>query len=54
MNEIRIYLQPFFTQADVAELVDVPDLGSGAFGCMGSSPFIRTDVKSINNNLSWI
>jgi hypothetical protein len=30
----------------VAELVDVPDLGSGAFGCMGSSPFIRTDVKN--------
>ena len=28
--------------ADVAELVDAPDLGSGVFGREGSSPFIRT------------
>ncbi len=27
--------------ADVAELVDAPDLGSGVFGREGSSPFIR-------------
>ena len=30
--------------ADVAELVDAPDLGSGVFGREGSSPFIRTDL----------
>lgn len=29
---ITIYLQPFFTQAGVAELVDALDLGSSAFG----------------------
>ncbi len=28
--------------AGVAELVDAPDLGSGIFGCGGSSPFTRT------------
>ena len=30
--------------AQVAELVDAPDLGSGAFGCAGSSPALRTRV----------
>ena len=30
------------TFADVAELVDAPDLGSGAARREGSSPFIRT------------
>ena len=29
-------------RAGVAELVDAPDLGSGIFGCGGSSPFART------------
>ena len=29
-------------RARVAELVDAPDLGSGAFGREGSSPFSRT------------
>ncbi len=35
--------------ADVAELVDAPDLGSGVFGREGSSPFIRIilDRKAI-------
>ncbi len=28
--------------ADVAKLVDAPDLGSGVEICGGSSPFIRT------------
>ncbi len=28
--------------AGVAELADAPDLGSGAFGCRGSSPLSRT------------
>ena len=28
--------------AEVAELVDAPDLGSGAFGRVGSSPITRT------------
>ena len=31
--------------ADVAELADAPDLGSGAARRMGSSPFIRTKGK---------
>ena len=29
--------------ADVVELVDTPDLGSGAARCGGSSPLIRTN-----------
>ncbi len=28
---------------DVVELVDTPDLGSGAARCVGSSPIIRTN-----------
>lgn len=28
--------------ADVVELVDTPDLGSGAARCGGSSPLVRT------------
>lgn len=31
--------------ADVAELVDAPDLGSGAERRGGSSPFIRTSIS---------
>ena len=31
-----------FTQASVVELVDTPDLGSGAAMRGGSSPFTRT------------
>ena len=31
--------------ADVVELVDTPDLGSGAVRCVGSSPSIRTSKK---------
>ena len=37
--KIYLTLHPF---ADVAELVDVPDLGSGAARRGGSSPPIRT------------
>ncbi len=33
--------------ADVAELVDAPDLGSGVFGREGSSPFIRIASASL-------
>lgn len=32
--------------ADVAELADAPDLGSGSERSEGSSPFIRIDVQS--------
>ncbi len=32
--------------ADVAELVDVPDLGSGALRRGGSSPFVRTRITN--------
>ena len=34
--------------ADVAELVDVPDLGSGAVRRGGSSPFVRTNNSTMN------
>ena len=33
--------------ARVAELVDAPDLGSGAFGREGSTPFARTIFKPL-------
>ena len=32
----------FILYADVVELVDTPDLGSGAARCGGSSPLVRT------------
>ena len=38
------------TNADMAKLVDVPDLGSGALRRGGSSPFARTTEK--NNRLA--
>ena len=34
------------SHADVVELVDTPDLGSGAARREGSSPFIRTKILS--------
>ncbi len=34
--------------ADMAKLVDVPDLGSGAARRVGSSPIIRTFKKLLN------
>ncbi len=37
-----IYCAAFLKFADVAELVDAPDLGSGAERRGGSSPLIRT------------
>ena len=46
---IEIFLFLFFIivaitlfSAGVAKLVDAPDLGSGAFGRVGSSPITRT------------
>ena len=38
--------------ARVAELVDAPDLGSGAFGREGSTPFARTIFKQTPTLLS--
>lgn len=41
----RLFLRPFLKEnviADVAELVDALDLGSSAFGRVGSIPSIRT------------
>lgn len=35
--------------ADMAKLVDVPDLGSGAARRVGSSPIIRTKKKLLKN-----
>ena len=35
------------TIADMAKLVDVPDLGSGAARRVGSSPIIRTETLTI-------
>ncbi len=40
------------TTADVAKLVDAPDLGSGIARCEGSSPFIRIFRKKIISDLS--
>ena len=34
--------------ADVVELVDTPDLGSGAERCGGSSPLIRTNFRLLS------
>jgi hypothetical protein len=42
-KKIEVLLPP--KKADVAELVDAPDLGSGAARRGGSSPFIRTSKK---------
>ena len=42
-DRIRLLsLSAFPAHADVAELADAPDLGSGAARRMGSTPFIRT------------
>ena len=38
----------------MAKLVDAPDLGSGAFGRVGSSPITRTKQFNKNNNLTDI
>ena len=37
-------------QAQVAKLVDAPDLGSGAERCGGSSPFLGTKERSSLDN----
>jgi hypothetical protein len=47
-NNKNLYLCRRFrcaTYADVAKLVDAPDLGSGAARRGGSSPFIRTKLR---------
>lgn len=44
-------------QADVAELADAPDLGSGSERSEGSSPFIRISKRSkhsINKNICQV
>ncbi len=40
-----------FSCADVVELVDTPDLGSGASRCEGSSPFVRTILNPLNYDI---
>jgi hypothetical protein len=40
------FLLNCFLKPDVVELVDTPDLGSGAARCVGSSPIIRTKIKT--------
>ncbi len=44
LNKKIFFLAEFRTNSnpDVVELVDTPDLGSGAVRCVGSSPIIRT------------
>lgn len=39
---ILIFVAITYFDAGVAKLVDAPDLGSGAFGRVGSSPITRT------------
>ena len=42
---VTVLLRPIFAlPAGVVELVDTPDLGSGAARCGGSSPSARTKV----------
>ncbi|CFX44228.1 protein of unknown function [Candidatus Filomicrobium marinum] len=40
------------SNAGVVELVDTPDLGSGGFGCGGSSPSARTNMTRDRNPIS--
>lgn len=42
---LKFYAYLCIPNALVAELVDAPDLGSGAAGREGSSPFRRTTFK---------
>ncbi len=42
------------TNADMAKLVDVPDLGSGAARRVGSSPIIRTKKASHYEKLFFL
>ena len=46
MNKERRY-------ADMAKLVDAPDLGSGAAKRVGSTPTIRTKFRSTRRRVSW-
>ena len=41
---ILIFVAINYFDAGVAKLVDAPDLGSGAFGRVGSSPITRTII----------
>ena len=45
---ILIFVVITYFDAGVAKLVDAPDLGSGAFGRVGSSPITRTTNSPIN------
>ncbi len=40
------YASSYRIRARVVELVDTPDLGSGTFGCKGSSPFSRNTTPT--------
>ena len=40
--------------ADMAELVDAPDLGSGFARSEGSSPFIRILLQVFSTTVSWL
>ncbi len=40
---LTFYVLKALDYARMAELVDAPDLGSGTFGCVGSSPIPRTN-----------
>ena len=46
MNKERRY-------ADMAKLVDAPDLGSGAAKRVGSTPTIRTKFMGTRRRVSW-
>ncbi len=49
---LPIILMSIDQDAEVAELVDAPDLGSGAARCESSSLSFRTILDL--NNLSWL
>ena len=45
MKPLQLH-KPVFSYADMVELADTPDLGSGALRRTGSSPAIRTITKT--------
>ena len=45
ISRYGVYLPQWDICAGVAELADAPDLGSGAFGCRGSTPLSRTKIN---------
>ena len=56
IKNLTFAINVYHIYAGVAELADAPDLGSGAFGFVGSNPSIRTAIFSmiVKIILFWI